>query len=482
MEHIIFTEYEKYDVALLIKQSAFIKSELENYYISEIDTDKVIGLSLTYNEQGKAPASLIKESLQYILKASVKLGVTTLLVADANYFKILTKNRKAEPYYGYVCDCKVDGFEDLKVILVPNYQSLFYNPDIKDRLDMGIGILNKHLKGESSDLGANIIHSSKYLYTLDSIQEELDKLHNFSSVTCDIETLSLRFEEADIVSIAFAWDRHNGIAIYVNGSKEIKDLLRRFFDNYQGTLIFHNATFDIRVLIYELYMNDYLDYKGLLTGLDIMYRDIHDTKIITYLATNSTAGNNLSLKHNAFEFAGNYAVEEIGNVASIPVEELLKYNLVDCLSTFYVYEKNYPVVLKENQEDIYRDIMLPSLKVITNMELVGMPLDVDQLKVTEKDLIDIENTHRETIAYNKYVREYEWTLQRKAFVAAHNKWKKKTAPIEDFKTTFNPNSGVQLQGLLYEHMGLPVIELTDNGAPSTSTDTLEKLLEILKNE
>ncbi|MTV58891.1 hypothetical protein GM547_12580, partial [Streptococcus pneumoniae] len=41
---------------------------------------------------------------------------------------------------------------------------------------------------------------------------------------------------------------------------------------------------------------------------------------------------------------------------------------------------------------------------------------------------------------------------------------------------FNPNSGPQLQRLLYEVMGLPEIDLTDTKLPATGGDTLEKLI------
>ena len=41
--------------------------------------------------------------------------------------------------------------------------------------------------------------------------------------------------------------------------------------------------------------------------------------------------------------------------------------------------------------------------------------------------------------------------------------------------TFNPNSGPQLQGLLYEVIGLPVIAYTDSKQPSTDADTLKAL-------
>ena len=53
-----------------------------------------------------------------------------------------------------------------------------------------------------------------------------------------------------------------------------------------------------------LFMKKRGDTKGLVNGLNIMCRSIEDTKIIKYLATNTTAGNVLGLKPSAHEFTG----------------------------------------------------------------------------------------------------------------------------------------------------------------------------------
>jgi DNA polymerase-1 len=51
---------------------------------------------------------------------------------------------------------------------------------------------------------------------------------------------------------------------------------------------------------------------------------------------------------------------------------------------------------------------------------------------------------------------------------------KKIEAFDD--VVFNPNSGPQLQRLLYELMGLPVIDYTDTRQPATGADTIEKLI------
>lgn len=73
-----------------------------------------------------------------------------------------------------------------------------------------------------------------------------------------------------------------------------------------------------------------LNTAGLLEGLDVMTRSFQDTKIIKYLATNSTAGNVLSLKASAHEFAGNWAVEEIKDIRKVPLRYAITVQLGRC--------------------------------------------------------------------------------------------------------------------------------------------------------
>jgi DNA polymerase-1 len=68
-------------------------------------------------------------------------------------------------------------------------------------------------------------------------------------------------------------------------------------------------------------------------------------------------------------------------------------------------------------------------------------------------------------------------LQTSAMVDANAKLKVKQHPLEKFSdVVFNPNSGPQLQRLLYEQMGLPVLDLTDTKQPATGGDTIKKLI------
>jgi DNA polymerase I len=235
----------------------------------------------------------------------------------------------------------------------------------------------------------------------------------------------------------------------------------------------------------DLIMDPLLNTEGLLEGLCVMTKNFEDTKLIAYLATNSTAGNKLSLKDLSHEFCGNYAHSEIDDTTRIPVTDLLQYNLTDALATWYVYDKLTPIMVADNQEQIYRELFLPSARVILQMQLVGMSLKADRVQEIKTELATLDKTYLDTIHQNSVVKKFNTWLQ-------HSEWQKdfekrkakaknpdKILPkqIEHFATeAFNPNSGPQLQVLLYQHMGLPVLDYTDTKQPATGGDTLEKLI------
>ena len=140
------------------------------------------------------------------------------------------------------------------------------------------------------------------------------KLLKYPALSCDIETFSLKHFSAGIGTITFCWNQEEGIAFPVDflgeaERAEVREMLREFFEAYEGTMLYHNISYDVYVLIYQLFMEHILDQEGLLYGLEVMLKNWHDTKLITYLATNSCSGNKLSLKDQAQEYAGNYAQE-----------------------------------------------------------------------------------------------------------------------------------------------------------------------------
>ena len=504
MKHIVYDQSDHYPVCLMVKSTAFDAHAIKNAYTDPLVTRGVnigdlVVVEAKYNEHDKAPGTLVKSWLAEMLPQLDSVGVQTIYCADATYFKALTKEKKAEPFLGYVKKCRIPDYEHIDIIFGMNYRSLIYNPANEPKLEMSLNTLASHISNTYEELGANILHSGSFPKTEEDILEHLNKLHEHSVISCDIEAFSLRFEEAGIGTIGFAWSSHDGFSFPVDyevipktdhghyGQKRnnnaIKHALRAFFESYRGTVRWHNSPYDIKILIYELWMADLLDMEGMLRGLEVMTRLFDDTKIIMYLATNTTAGNHLSLKDGAHEFAGNWAHEDIKDIRRIPLDELLRYNLVDCLSTNYVYDKYYPEMCDANQLELYRNLFMPSQKTIIEMELCGMPMDPEAIIECEIELGKIKMEQVDKIMGSPIIKPFNKELQKDAMVAHNAKLKKLQHPIEKFAdVTFNPNSGPQKQKLLYDYLNLPIIDLTKSKQPATKSKTIEKLLNHVKTD
>ena len=142
-------------------------------------------------------------------------------------------------------------------------------------------------------------------------------------------------------------------------------------------------------------------------------------------------------------------------------------------------------MLADNQKGIYFDMMLPSLKTIIQMELTGMPMDATTVLEAKAELEKQRDEHLKVITDSSLIQKLNKALQDAAWEKDYESRKAKAvnpgkilpknkSAFEDL--TFNPNSGPQLQQLLYEHMGLPVIDFTDTKQPATGADTIEKLI------
>lgn len=497
MRYHTFSESEKYSTVLLCKPSAFQKHALQLNYVEPltklgVGTD-ILAVTLEAGESAKPKASEIKDYLAKLLPELDSLGAKLLYVTDGTFFKVLAKTTKAEPHLGYVMPCAFKGFEHIHVVLGINYQQLVFNPEIKSKLDRSLEALADFSKGTYQAPGEGVIHSASYPMDIGQIQAALDQLHQHPCLACDIEAFSLRFEKAGIGTITFCWDEHNGIAFPVDyfqidkneegeygkqiNNKPVKELLRQFFETYKGNLTFHRASYDVKVIIYNLWMKDTLDQPGLLKGLEVMTKNLDDTLIIAYLAYNSTAGNKLGLKALAHEFAGNWAVDEIKDIRRIPLGDLLQYNLVDGLSTNYAKKRDYPIMVQDKQEALYQGLMKDSLKLIIQLELTGMPMDMGKVQKAKQELENLDNGYLSKITSNPVISSFNSWLQVQAMNKANAKLKIKQHPLEKFKdVAFNPNSNPQLQVLLYEQLGLPVLDFTDTKQPATGGETIEKLL------
>lgn len=449
--------------------------EIKRYYCDPLGvTDFQIVKIWKYKK--KTPVTDIKTCLQEQVYPKITTYIPNyVLVADSEYFKVMAKVTKPDAYIGYFFG------DTFKFLYVPSYKQIFYHPEeTKEKITRALDSIKASEQGKYCSPGSNIIKDEYYPSTTKDIAVLLKSLANRPILTCDIETYSLKHVDAGLGSICFCWDKHSGCAFKIDKSsdsknQEVRDLLKEFFINYKGTLIFHNIAFDVTVLIYQLFMKDVLDQEGLLNGLGIMLKNWEDTKLMTYLCTNSCSGNNLGLKYQAQAYAGNWAQDEISNIDKIPEEDLLRYNLIDGLSTWFVYEKYKDTLVAEKQDKLYREIFKPTTKDIIQMQLTGIPLNYDKVLEAEQKLNDDKNQALSVITANKYVIKFKEVLNQEA-VDKYNSTHKKQITLADVDESFNPNSGIQIKKLLYDLIKLPVINLTESKQPATDGDTLKALL------
>ena len=449
--------------------------EIKRYYCDPLGvTDFQIVKIWKYKK--KTPVTDIKTCLQEQVYPKITTYTPNyVLVADSEYFKVMAKVTKPDAYIGYFFG------DTFKFLYAPSYKQIFYHPEeTKEKITRALDSIKASEQGKYCSPGSNIIKDEYYPSTTKDIAVLLKSLANRPILTCDIETYSLKHVDAGLGSICFCWDKHSGCAFKIDKSsdsknQEVRDLLKEFFINYKGTLIFHNIAFDVTVLIYQLFMKDVLDQEGLLNGLDIMLKNWEDTKLMTYLCTNSCSGNNLGLKYQAQAYAGNWAQDEISNIDKIPEEDLLRYNLIDGLSTWFVYEKYKDTLVAEKQDKLYREIFKPTTKDIIQMQLTGIPLNYDKVLEAEQKLNDDKNQALSVITANKYVIKFKEVLNQEA-VDKYNSTHKKQITLADVDESFNPNSGIQIKKLLYDLIKLPVINLTESKQPATDGDTLKALL------
>lgn len=494
MRHLVFDDTGNYPIVILVNQIR--KDEIIREYLTPWDIEKESVMVLDLHQQPgkkKTPVSEIKEYIEEELKQTIiDAKAKYIICSDSEYYKVLSKEKKAEANLGYVKTSIING---IPIFYVPNYQAVFYDPaKVRGKIAQSMDALVAHANDEYEEPGENIIKFAAYPKTTAEIAGWLEMLLEAEKpLAIDIEAFSLKHWDAGIGTITFCWSQHEGIAFPVDYkaipgatvapfgmnvvNHEVRALLKNFFIRFLNKSIYHNISYDVYVLIYQLFMENIIDTAGLLDGMDVMLRHWDCTKVISYLATNTCAGNELGLKKQAQEFAGNYAQDDIKDITKIPLDQLLEYNLVDGLSTWYTHNKNYPIMVADKQEDVYLNIFKPATEDVIQMQLTGMPMNMETTKKVNIELNKQRDDALKAVLDSVLVQEYRYTQAEQWVVKRNAKLKTKVETVGNYKKDFNPNSDQQLQGFLYEHIGLPVIELTDSKLPATG----QKVLKALKN-
>ncbi len=199
----------------------------------------------------------------------------------------------------------------------------------------------------------------------------LKKLLQQKSVCFDTETTSLNTFEAELVGIAFSWEAGTGYYLPLpedqKQTQQIIDQFRPFFESEQIEKIGQNLKYDLKVLA-----NYDIDVKG----------PLFDTMLAHYII-------NPDMRHSMDVLAETYLnykpqpIEELigkkgknqKSMRSVAVEDQTEYAVEDADITLQL-KQFFEAELKEaNNEKLFKDIELPLLRVLAEMELEGIRLD-----------------------------------------------------------------------------------------------------------
>lgn len=400
----------------------------------------------------------------FVLDMLVQLNATnikTIYIANNNYFKAFTGVSSVSNYFYEPIRCKVPNTHIDCVLGVSSYSTVF-NPQLLHKMVSTLEIFRdvvcvKYVKKDF------VIDKAVYIDRDDSVslKRELEALMLYKVLTVDIEATGLSFDKDKIVSISLATSKTEGLAV-VCESKESLQVLKEFFIAYEGTAVYHSSLFDLKFLVRHCFMQDENDRLGMLEGIRVLTKNLHDTLIMKYLATNNTQGNVLGLKQSVQEQFGNYEIG-IKDASLVPVDELLEYNLKDTLATYWLFEELSHELIKEEQLDVYCDVFIKAIPGILEAMMVGIPMDTTILNDFSKELTSKIDSVEEYIHNSKYIQQVR-------DIKGINKERQQTMfpPL----TTYNINSSIDNTMLFYEVLNFPINTYTKKGNPSTSGEAI----------
>ena len=292
------------------------------------------------------------------------------------------------------------------------------------------------------------IDRTKYetLLTQTDLTRWIEKLNAAKLIAVDTETDSLDYMSANLVGISFGLE--NGEAAYLPLQLDYLDApktlekstalaaIKPILENPDIHKIGQNIKFDESIFARH--------------GIELQGVEF-DTMLLSY-TLNSTG------RHNMDDLAKRYlghetiAFESIAGKGKgqltfnqIPLEQATEYAAEDADVTMKLQQALW---LKLQEEptlvELYKTMELPLLHVLSRMERSGVLIDSDALFIQSNEI-----AARLT------------ALEEQAYALAGQ--------------PFNLASTKQLQEILFDKLGLPVLQKTPKGAPSTNEEVLEEL-------
>lgn len=296
----------------------------------------------------------------------------------------------------------------------------------------------------SSDLKTlkDVPHDYKLIQTEEERKKLSEYLKGFDAVCFDTETSNLNPHDCDIVGFSFAVKPGEAFYVHCSGDekqdKKALEDFREIFESEKIEKVGQNIKYDIQIL-----KNYGLTMRG----------PLFDTMLAHYLIDPD--------KRHGMDFLANiylgYSPIPIENLigkagkkqlsmAQIPAEIVKDYAAEDADVTLQLREKLKPELGQVNAEKLLKEVELPLVYVLADMEREGVRLDSEALRTFSEEL-------------KNDLREIEADIYGLA------------------DTTFNINSPLQLGEILFERMKLdPKAKRT---AKSKQYSTGEDVLSVL---
>ena len=275
----------------------------------------------------------------------------------------------------------------------------------------------------------------------------LKKLKQSKLFAFDLETTSLDYMQAEIVGLSFAVQAGEAAYVplahdYMNAPPQLdRDTVLAAFkpllEDPKQQKLGQNLKYDMNVLAnYGIHMQG-IAFDSMLESYVLdstATRHDMDTLALKYLGHNTIH----------FEDIAGKGVKQLA-FNQIDIEQAAPYAAEDADVTLQLHETLWPRLQAiPSLQKVFTEIEMPLLPVLAGMERRGV-------------LIDAKLLHKQSKSLAKRLTE----LEKEAYACAGQE--------------FNLSSPKQIQAILFEKQGLPVISKTPKGQPSTAESVLQEL-------
>ena len=340
------------------------------------------------------------------------------------------------------CDVQTDSnFSDL--IIGESNEDLLY----EQLSDLGLHGLIKQFDIQSPEKKPDVESNYHTIRTKNELDELIEVMKKAPYISFDTETTSLDYMNAELVGVSIALKPNEAFYIPINHNYEgvekqleehfVLEALKPFLESDEIPKIGHNLKYDRHIL-----QNLGIDLKGKL--LDTMLFSYVNNSTITRHNLDAVSKRYLNINPTSYEDVAGKGAKQIP-FSEVSIEVASEYASEDADISLKLYEHIEPLVQKETKlAKLYSEIEGPLIYTLGDIERNGVLIDSEKLNEQSKEL-------------EAKILKLEQKVQKSAG--------------EDF----NLGSPKQLQEILYEKLGLPVIKKTPKGQPSTAESVLQEL-------